>query len=166
MKKGPIILVVLGLGLLALLYFAPVTPSSGGVQEEETSVEGETEQAELTPDQRVDDAIQKLESGEVPPMQSILKIRAVAEEFPDNVKANFTLGLMSIQTGQFEKAVNRFKSVLRVQPNNTDAMQFMASSQLRLGDTISAKENYSMALSLVKDSAQRATIQTELNNIN
>lgn len=162
MKIGPIILILLGLGLVTFLYLSPVVPAG---EEKASSIEEVTHKG-LSPEQRVDEAIRQLESGELPPMQAILKIRDVANEYPKNVKANFTLGLMSMQTGQYEKAVGRFETVLQVQTENVDAMQFLAQAYLNLGDTNTAKENYSKALVLSQDSAQRAVIETQLNNIN
>lgn len=146
MKKGPAILILVGLALLAFLYFSPVTPSSpkSGTTEESGS-HSESASEGLTPDQRVDEAVMKLESGELPPMQAILQIRAVADEHPENVKANFTLGLMSLQTSQYEKAIGRFEKVLEQQPQNTDAHRLLARAHLNLGDSARASESLQRA---------------------
>ena len=149
MKKGPFIIVLVGLTLLAFLYFSPVTPpqnETGMTENEETEQE-----ATIDPDQEVDEALHQLQSGEAPPMEAILRISKVAEDFPDNVKANFTLGVLSMQTGQYEKAIERFQTVTRVQPDNPDAWRLLSEAHLRTGDTATAKMNFEKALQLADD---------------
>src|SRR5690606_1700620 len=126
--------------LLAFLYMSPVTPATPAVAADETTAATEEETSETPgdPDAMVDEALRQLQSGEVPPMQGILKIREVAEKYPGNVKANFTLGMLSMQTGQYAKAVERFETVLEQQPENADAWYLLTKSQLNIGDTINA----------------------------
>jgi len=131
---------------------SPVTPAAEATVPE-TSVESNevaTEAAE-NPDAMVDEALRQLQTGEVPPMQGILKIREVAEKYPGNVKANFTLGMLSMQTGQYAKAVGRFETVLEAQPENADAWRLLAESQLQIGDTVNAKESLAKAVNLVDE---------------
>ncbi|MEM8566688.1 MAG: peptidase, partial [Bacteroidota bacterium] len=42
------------------------------------------------------------------PMQGILMLREILQEDPDNEQATFNLGVLSMQSGQYEKAVERF----------------------------------------------------------
>ena len=168
MRKGPIILVLLGLGILAFLYFSPVVPANPASEEKTEEVASANEEVtqELTPDQKVDAALAELESGTLPPMQAIMKLRAIAEEHPDNVKASFTMGLMSMKTGQYEKAIGRFENVLRVDAENIEALQFIADAHLNLGDTLNAKEYLSKALELSTEGQQRENINGELEKLN
>lgn len=131
---------------------SPVTPAAEATVPE-TSVESNevaTEAAE-NPDAMVDEALRQLQTREVPPMQGILKIREVAEKYPGNVKANFTLGMLSMETGQYAKAVGRFETVLEAQPENADAWRLLAESQLQIGDTVNAKESLAKAVNLVDE---------------
>ena len=50
------------------------------------------------------------------PMQGISLLLAVVKEDPNNIKANMSLGLFSIKSGQFDKAVIRFKTVVATKP--------------------------------------------------
>tara|TARA_R110002072_G_scaffold19826_29_gene73110 strand:- start:53 stop:568 length:516 start_codon:yes stop_codon:yes gene_type:complete len=169
LKKGPIILAIFGIGLAAGLYFAPVKPTNKPT-EEETSLNTEeatnSEETGLSPEERVDAALAELQEGNTPPMLVIQKIIAVADEYPKNVKANFTLGALAIQTGQFEKAVGRFETVLEVEPENIAALQFMANSHINLGDTANAKNYLSKAASVTTDSLQAADIAAALEKLN
>lgn len=143
---------------------SPVTPSVSEVsapETTETSIE-EGNKVETSPDDMVDEALRQLQSGEVPPMQGILKIREIAENYPGNVKANFTLGILSMQTGQYTKAVGRFETVIDTQPDYAEAWRMLAESQLKIGDTISAKQSFVKALSLTEDEETRDKYIKEL----
>ncbi|WP_417612356.1 tetratricopeptide repeat protein [Owenweeksia hongkongensis] len=132
---------------------SPVTPATSVAATDETTVvsEEETSENQGDPDAMVDEALRQLQSGEVPPMQGILKIREVAEKYPGNVKANFTLGMLSMQTGQYAKAVGRFETVIEQQPENADAWYLLTKSQLNIGDTINAKQSFEKTLTLVDE---------------
>lgn len=52
------------------------------------------------------------------PMQGIFMLRDVADKNPTHVLAQHNLGILSMQTGQFEKAVKRFEKVLALKPEN------------------------------------------------
>ncbi|MCU0318598.1 MAG: tetratricopeptide repeat protein [Flavobacteriales bacterium] len=45
------------------------------------------------------------------PMRGIMMLREVLEEDPNNAEAHWHLGLFSIQSGQYEKALDRFRKV-------------------------------------------------------
>lgn len=137
--------------LLAFLYMSPVTPAEETAVTETSVATEESNTETANPDALVDEALRQLQTGEVPPMQGILKIREVAEKYPGNVKANFTLGMLSMQTGQYIKAVGRFETVLETQPENADAWRMLAEAQLNVGDTTTAKESFAKALSLVDE---------------
>ncbi len=169
MKKGPIILVILGLGIAVGLYFAPVTPSNVDSDKEvvedveKTIVSDDTN---LSPEERVDAALKELQEGSTPPMLVIKKIIAVADEYPKNVKAHFTLGALAMQTGQYEKAVGRFNTVLEVESENISALQFLANAHLNLGDTANAKDYLSKAAGLTTDSVQALEISNAMEKLN
>ena len=47
------------------------------------------------------------------PMQGILAVREIADKNPDNLYAQMILGLGGIQSGQYDKAVERFLNVVK-----------------------------------------------------
>jgi len=117
-------------------------------------------------DSLVDEALRQLESGELPPMQAVLSIRDVSEKFPENVKANFTLGVMSMQTGQYSKAIERFNKVLAVDSQNPDAHLLVARSRVFIGDTAAAINGLNEALEVLSDEEIKNAIREELASIN
>jgi Tfp pilus assembly protein PilF len=84
-------------------------------------------------------------------MQAILKIRKVAEDFPNNLKAQFTLGVLSLQTGQYERATERFTKVLELDDSRGEYWRLMAEANLGTGDTVEARKNFEKALQLVNE---------------
>jgi cytochrome c-type biogenesis protein CcmH/NrfG len=49
-------------------------------------------------------------------MQGIQLLLGVVKEEPKNLKANMNLGMFSLKSGQFQKAIERFKTVIEVNP--------------------------------------------------
>ena len=73
------------------------------------------------------------------PMQGILMLREVIAQDPHNELALYNLGQLSMQSGQFGKAAERFKQILNNNPNNEQAMFLLAASQAELGKKEEAK---------------------------
>jgi thioredoxin-like negative regulator of GroEL len=169
MKKGPAILVLLTILITGAVFLLPKTEeSSSEVMETEVSSEHDHSEGSglfSVADSLVDNALNKLETGDLPPMQAVMAIADVAKKFPTNVKANFTLGVMSMQTGQYSKALNRFKVVLEEDPLNGDAYLLYARSQMFLGDSTAAKSVLEDALEKLSDETALKAIQDELATI-
>lgn len=51
------------------------------------------------------------------PMQGITMLREVVQVEPENVNANLNLGLFSMRSGQFDKAIGRFETVVKKKPS-------------------------------------------------
>jgi tetratricopeptide (TPR) repeat protein len=74
------------------------------------------------------------------PMRGVQILLGITREKPDDIPANMLLGRMSIQSGQFEKAVGRFETILKKEPDNRDAMYFLAQAYKGTGDKKKAIE--------------------------
>jgi len=85
------------------------------------------------------------------PMEGILKIRAISEKDPNNVFAQFMLGYGGLVSGQTEKAAERFKKVIKLDPTNTEAIFLLAELYEKAGDKKSAIEWYQRGLKDVKN---------------
>lgn len=92
------------------------------------------------------------------PMEGILKIRQVVQRDSTNVFANMVLGHGSVVSGQYDKAIERFEKVLKIQPENLEAIIMLAEVYERKADKLEAIKWYSKAVLLVKNPA----VQTEL----
>lgn len=80
------------------------------------------------------------------PMEGIQKIRKVADEHPDNVYAQMTLGHASVLSGQWEKAIERFRKVVQLQPQNLEAILSLADAYERMNDKANAVTWYQKSL--------------------
>ena len=58
--------------------------------------------------------------------QGIMKLRAVIDRDSNNIAAIYQLGIMSIESGQTEKAVKRFEKLLLLQPENQEYKKILA----------------------------------------
>ncbi len=71
-------------------------------------------------------------SGTPNPMQGITLLLEVVKKDPENIKANTNLGLFAMRSGQFDKAVTRFKTVIEQKPD-PEAWFYLATSYENLG---------------------------------
>ncbi len=73
-------------------------------------------------------------------MQGVQLLLGITREKPDNIPANIMLGRLSVQSGQFDKAIGRFETVLKQEPKNTEALYFLAETYKGKGDKQKAIE--------------------------
>src|SRR5690606_36897836 len=66
------------------------------------------------------------------PMAGIALLREVLEKVPKNVQANRTLGLFSLQSRQFDKAIERFKTVIELSPD-AESYFYLATGYENIG---------------------------------
>lgn len=85
------------------------------------------------------------------PMEGIMKIRAVADRDSANVFAQFMLGYGGLVSGQTEKAAERFKKVIGLDPENTEAVFLLAELYERAGNKKEAVLWYEKGMSSVKN---------------
>jgi cytochrome c-type biogenesis protein CcmH/NrfG len=99
------------------------------------------------------------------PMEGIKLIREVADRDTTNVYAQWTLGQASYYSQQLEKAVERFKWVARLQPNNPEAILLIADIQERLGQKAEAIVWYQKLLPLVRDAELRKEVESRIASL-
>ena len=85
-------------------------------------------------DKQIDKALAIIDGGGAP-MEGILLLKELAEREGDpNLDAIFLLGKLSVQSGQLDKAVERFNQVLEIVPNHLDATWELAMLNMKMGD--------------------------------
>jgi len=82
-------------------------------------------------------------------MQGIQRILEVARRDSANMYAQFMLGLGGIESGQFDKAIERLTTVVRHQPANIEAILLLAEVHQQRGDKADAIKGYQAAKKLV-----------------
>lgn len=73
-------------------------------------------------------------SGSDEPMAGILKLRELADSNPANKDAQLNLGYFSMETGQYEKAIERFTHVLLHHPDELVVLFYISEAHLALGN--------------------------------
>jgi len=76
------------------------------------------------------------------PMEGIAAIREVVQRNPDNLFAQMTLGLGGVKSGQFDRAIERFRIVVDKQPDNLEAALNLAEAYDQKGDKANAIKWY------------------------
>lgn len=101
-------------------------------------------------DQKIDSAVAFVESGEQP-MKGIMMLREVLEEDSTNIKALTRLGQFSIQSGQYDKAEERFETIKKLEAQNIDALYYLGHLSARKGNKDEALSYFSKCLELTDD---------------
>jgi len=99
------------------------------------------------------------------PMEGILLLRKIVTEHPRNEEALLNLGMLSMQSGQWDKAVERFETLTEINEDNLKAHFYLAVSSLRLGDTEKAKSHFSIVKDRDKDPEVQANVDSYLEDI-
>jgi tetratricopeptide (TPR) repeat protein len=97
------------------------------------------------------------------PMQGIMMLREVVSENPEHENAQFNLGILSMRSGQYEKAVDRFEKVLAVNPSRKEMYLLIGRAYMMAGNNSKAAENFEK---LKKESADAALVAEANNYIN
>ncbi len=74
------------------------------------------------------------------PMQGIMLLREVLEEEPTNELALFNLGLLSMRSNQYERAIERFRQILVTNPASRKAQFYLGVSLAEAGQKAEAKQ--------------------------
>lgn len=99
------------------------------------------------------------------PMRGVQILRDITSKKPDDIPANMLLGRMSIQSGQNDKAVMRFETILKVEPNNTEAIYFLAEAYEGLGNKQKAIELLNKCKELVNKPEFSKEIDQHINSL-
>jgi tetratricopeptide (TPR) repeat protein len=127
LSSGQIILLITAVLATAVIVFSNRQPSSSPEQAELV------EQVVTEADVQIEKALGIINGGGQP-MEGILMLKELADAEERNYDAVFLLGQLSIQSGQLEKAVERFTQVLEHNPDHIDATWELAMLNMKMGD--------------------------------
>jgi tetratricopeptide (TPR) repeat protein len=99
------------------------------------------------------------------PMKGVQMLLAITREKPEDVPANLLLGRMSIQSGQFDKAVKRFETVVKVEPENKEALYFLAQAYEGMGNKPKAIELLERCKKVVNNPEFTKDIDAHINSL-
>jgi Flp pilus assembly protein TadD len=130
MNTGPIVAISLSLILTICIYISSVRTKISSQSVMVTNVA-----------EKIQNAFSNIENSDSPEaqMKGILQMRSLSQEYPENIDLQWSMGIFSMQSGQFKKAVERFKNVLNIDSNRQDANMQLAICYKNLQDTINAR---------------------------
>ena len=99
------------------------------------------------------------------PMRGVQILLAITREKPDDIPANMLLGRMSIQSGQFDKAIARFETVLKKEADNKEALYFLAQAYEGKGDKTKAIELLEKCKKIVNNPDFSKEIDQHINSL-
>jgi tetratricopeptide (TPR) repeat protein len=96
------------------------------------------------------------------PMQGIALLMDVVKKDPKNLKANMSLGTFAIKSGQFDKAITRFNSIIAIKPS-PDAYFYLATAYENLGKNDEAINAYLESKKLAANATLSKFIDERVN---
>jgi tetratricopeptide (TPR) repeat protein len=103
--------------------------------------------------------------GSQEPMKGIGILRKLEDSLPNNVPVLLALGRLSIQSGQFDKAKERLQKILQLEPQNTEALYFLAITEAQLGHDEEAIRLFEMCKLLVNNKDFNKEIDEIVKNL-
>ena len=99
------------------------------------------------------------------PMKGIQMLREVVEEDENNELALYNLGLLSMQSGQYDKAVDRFEKVVKLNSDHLQAQFFLGVSYFETGKKKKARQQFERIKTLSNDPEVLANADNYLNKL-
>ncbi|TAL56328.1 MAG: hypothetical protein EPN85_15085 [Bacteroidetes bacterium] len=87
----------------------------------------------------------------IQPMAGITLIREVVAADSANIEANLQLGLFSVTSRQFDKAIERFQRILRIDSTHIDMYVYLGDTYMTMGEKQKAIDSYENYKTRVKD---------------
>lgn len=110
-------------------------------------------------------AVSLVQSGENP-MEGIMLLRNILERDSNCTEAHWQLGLFSVESGQYDKAVNRFRKVIELDPvEYLDAYLYLGKSLMSLGQQVEAINVFETYSSKIGDEKIRADIESAIEEL-
>jgi len=100
------------------------------------------------------------------PMQGIMMLRQVLEEDPQNELALFNLGMLSIQSGQYQRATDHLTKLVTINPESVQGRLLLGVAYLKSGNKAMAKQEFEKVKAMDNDPAVQATVDSYLQEVN
>ncbi len=99
------------------------------------------------------------------PMQGIAMLREVLEQNPNHAKAIENLGLLSVQSGQYDKAIVRFEKLVELKPDDVSAHLYLGVSYKETGAKEKAKKELEFVFNNATDPALKEAAKEYLKGL-
>jgi outer membrane protein len=99
------------------------------------------------------------------PMQAIGMLREVLAADPENELALYNMGMLSIQSGQHEKAVDWLSKLVKVNPDHTQGHLLLGIAYMNTGNKEQARNQFETVKQLDNDPSVQATVDSYLKDL-
>lgn len=99
------------------------------------------------------------------PMQGVAMLREVLEADPKNELALFNMGMLSIQSGQHDKAINWLSQLVEVNPGHTQGNLLLGIAYMNTNQKKKARAQFEKVKDMDKDPAVQATADSYLKDL-
>ncbi len=103
--------------------------------------------------------------GSPDPMKGIGMLREIEKTDSNNVNLQLNFAFFSEKSGQWDRAIARFKKVLKIQPDFIEAYLHLADAYQQKGDKASAIESLKKYVALVDDVTIKTEVQDYINKL-
>ena len=98
-------------------------------------------------------------------MKGIQQLLSVVRKDSNNMKAQMMLGVGGYVSGQYDKAIERLQKVITAQPENLEAIAFLADTYAAKGDKKEAIKWYLISKRLVNDSHYSKEVDERIKSL-
>jgi len=98
-------------------------------------------------------------------MAAVVVLREIIQKDPANKQALTSLGLLSIQSGQFDKAIERFEKILSLDPEDPTACFYLGVAYVSKGDKSKGKSYLLKAKELSADPAFNESVDAYMKEL-
>lgn len=99
------------------------------------------------------------------PMKGIMLLREVVTENPKHENAQLNLGFLSVKSGQFDKAMERFDKVLEINPKRVDVYLYKGETALQMGKKELAMDYFNTFIKVSPDEMMKVQVQEYLKEL-
>lgn len=100
-----------------------------------------------------------------PPMQGVSILREVLAQDPKFKPALFNMGMLSVQSGQYGKAVEWLNQLLEVSPDDVQGRLLLGVAYMNQGDKLKAREQFEQVKKLDLDPAVQQQADSYLKDL-
>lgn len=98
-------------------------------------------------------------------MKGIQQLLSVVRKDSNNMQAQMVLGVGGLISGQYDKALERFKKIVLKEPNNLEAVAYLADTYAAKGDKAEAVKWYNVSKQLMNNAQYSKEVDERIKQL-
>ena len=123
---------------------------------------------ELNPrdlDAKADQAANIMDLGQGPPMKAVGMLRDILQTDSNNRKALLYLGIFSVRSAQFDKAIKRFQRLTELDPADAEYHRYLGDTYIKSGNNELGIKELEKYRDLIKDPEAKAEVEKMIKDL-